>query len=129
MEKKTYTTELNDNVSMIERTFYHDGEEYTEVLVHDRLNDMVEYIGTSYDGMQYYYNKNYIVLVKDEDVEFAFDVRRFCFITNEISKLKAFKNILKDSKSEYTKEETDLKIEKEERYMIKKYYLKKEEEK
>lgn len=126
MEKKTYVTNLNDNVSMIERTFYYEGEEYTEVLAHDKVTDMIEYIGTSYDGMQYYYNKNYIVFVKDEDVEFTFDVRRFCFITNEVSKMKAFQNILKDSKSEYTKEESNLEIETEERYMIKKHFIKHE---
>ena len=126
MEKKTYVTNLNDNVSMIERTFYYEGEEYTEVLAHDKVTDMIEYIGTSYDKMQYYYNKNYIVFVKDEDVEFTFDVRRFCFITNEVSKMKAFQNILKDSKSEYTKEESNLEIETEERYMIKKHFIKHE---
>ncbi len=126
MEKKTYVTNLNNNVSMIERTFYYEGEEYTEVLAHDKVTDMIEYIGTSYDGMQYYYNKNYIVFVKDEDVEFTFDVRRFCFITNEVSKMKAFQNILKDSKSEYTKEESNLEIETEERYMIKKHFIKHE---
>lgn len=125
MENKTYKTFLNGRTSLIERTFYHNKEEYTEIFAYDKKNDMVEYIGTSYDGMQYYYNQNYIVFIKDEDVEFAFDAKRFCFITNELRKMMAFNNILKSSECEFTKEESDLKIESEERYMIKKYYLKK----
>ena len=125
MENKVYITNLNNRTSLIERTLYNDGKEYNEVFSYDKLNDMIEYIGTSYSGMQYYYNKNYIVFVKNEDVEFAFDTRRFCFITDEIEKEKAFNNILKSAQEEYTKEERDLNIEVEERYLIKKYYLEK----
>lgn len=121
MDDKTYITKLNDRVSMIEKTFWHRGEEYTKVFAYDKTNNMIEKIATAYNEMKYYFNSNYIVFVKDEDVEFAFDTRKFSFISDEIGKMRAFKNILKSSKSEYTKEETDLKLEKETRYMIKKY--------
>lgn len=125
MKKNTYITNLNQRTSLVERTFCHEGNDYVEIFAYDKLYNMIEYLGTSYGDMQYYYSSDYIVFVKDEDVEFAFDTTRFCFITNEVAKMRAFNKILRSSKIDFTKEESDLEIEEEERYMIKKYYIKK----
>lgn len=120
MNKETYITHLNNRTLLIERCFYYKGDEYVEVLAYDKLNKMLEPIGTSYSEMPYYYNKDYVVLVKDEEVEFAFDTRKFSFITDEKAKMRAFNKILNSSKIDYTKEESNLEIEEAEKRLIKK---------
>jgi hypothetical protein len=121
MEKKDCNViDLNKKKAIIERTFYYEGEKYTEVSVYDKIFDKTEYIGTSYDEMKYYFNKNYVVFVKDEDVEFAFDINNFCFISDEMEKMIAFNRILKSSQIEYTDAERKIKLNSDAKRIIKK---------
>ena len=119
MEKQSHITDLNKRVCIIERSFSHNGEDYSEVLAYDKINDMIEYIGTSYDTMEYYYNKDFIVFVKDDEVEFAFDTNKFCFINDESKKMIAFKKILKSAQSEYTETERNIIRESDEKTLAK----------
>lgn len=120
MEKKDCNViDLNKKKAIIERTFYYEGEKYTEVSVYDKIFDKTEYIGTSYDEMKYYFNNNYVVFVKDEDVEFAFDINNFCFINDEMEKMIAFSRILKSSQIDYTDAERKEKLDSDVKKIVK----------
>ena len=95
--KDYYLTKLNENVYLLERLFSEGGEDFTEVLAYDSRNERVENIGTSYDGMSYYYNKDYVIFATEDDIEFVFDVNNFDYITDERKKRKAFDTMMNGS--------------------------------
>ena len=97
MKKDIFITDLNDHVFLIERPYCCYGQDFVELYAHNNESKKTEYIGTSNEDMSYYYNKNYIILSKDLEAVFAFDINNFCFIKNEEAKENAFREVLKNS--------------------------------
>ena len=95
--KDYYLTKLNENVYLLERMYSEGGEDFTEVLAYDSLNDRIENIGTSYYDMSYYYNKDYVIFATEDNIEFVFDVNAFDFITDERLKRRAFDKMMSGS--------------------------------
>ena len=89
-----YLTKLTEDVSILEKPFCSDGEDFTDVYAFNETDDRIEYVGTSYSKMSYYYNKDYIIFATEDDIEFVFDVNGFDFITDERAKRRAFDKMM-----------------------------------
>ena len=108
MKKECLTSavSLNSRTSIIEKSFCSKGEDFTAVFAYDKLNNMIEYIGTSYSEMPYYYNRNFVVFVKDDEPEFVFDTRKFVFLEDERAKMHAYSNVLNSGLIDLSETET-----------------------
>ena len=95
--KNYFVTFLSKDFAIIERPYSYDGNDFVEVLAYDKPNNRLESVGTSYDDMQYYFNKNYVVFLKGDDIEFVFDNNKFDFVNYEELKAKALSDIMDKS--------------------------------
>lgn len=108
MKKKCFFTEISEDCTIIEKPFSHDGDDFVEVLAFSKSRNRIESIGTAYDDMRYYFNKNYIAFLKDDEIEFVFDINNFDFVNDELLKMIALSNIMDNSLIELSNNDRNL---------------------
>ena len=108
MKKKCFFTEISEDCTIIEKPFSHDGDDFVEVLAFSKSRNRIESIGTAYDDMRYYFNKNYIAFLKDDEIEFVFDINNFDFVNDELLKMIALTNIMDNSLIELSNNDRNL---------------------
>ena len=108
MKKKCFFTEISEDCTIIEKPFSHDGDDFVEVLAFSESRNRIESIGTAYDDMRYYFNKNYIAFLKDDEIEFVFDINNFDFVNDELLKMIALSNIMDNSLIELSNNDRNL---------------------
>ena len=105
--KKYYLTKLNSDVYLVEKPFSYDEKDYMKIFAYKKSSNNIEYIGTSYSNISYYYNKDFIIFASEDDIEFVFDTNEFDFITDELLKRKAFDKMMSGSMLEMLDYERD----------------------
>lgn len=108
MKKKCFFTEISEDCTIIEKPFSHDGDDFVEVLAFSKSRNRIESIGTAYDDMRYYFNKNYIAFLKDDEIEFVFDINNFDFVNDELLKMIALSDIMDNSLIELSNNDRNL---------------------